>query len=91
MVNDHRMYKKAEELEYLQVVLFKNSRYLRKRPTQRAQMKWEVKGGENRAEPSNKKTASSRRVRNVGGGCIMKWSDEPVKPLRGSPLGVHTI
>ena len=30
-------------------------------------------------------------MRSVGSSCIMMWSDEPVKPLRGSPLGVHTI
>ena len=40
---------------------------------------------------SNRKTAPSRDVRSVEESCIMMSSDEPVKPLRGSPLGVHTI
>jgi len=36
------------------------------------------------------KDTAFAHVRNVVRSCIMKWSDEPVKPLGGSPVGVHT-
>jgi hypothetical protein len=45
----------------------------------------------NCAEQNNKSTPPSQDARNVGRSCIMNESDEPVKPLCGSPLGVHTI